>query len=417
MKALLLAFSFCVSLALQAQLVIIRNANIIPIHTDTVLVGQTVVIEKGIIKSIGPVAEIPADAQVINANGMFLTPGLMDMHAHLDNDFPRYDYYRYSMACGVTLMRSMRTIESDREQRDKIEKGELTGPHLWLTAPPVSGDSSWNTAKIFNTVAEAKTKGYTCIKYLGGLDSLQFAQLATIANNAGLRIAGHTPPGGLTQAIATKMASIEHAPALFRLAQADTATQRKIIREMAIAGVAFCPNLHHYNLVYNMYTPYERESMAGLKIVPKNMLAAWDKSLTSTWKYMDSVGFTVDKQKQRMGSFGKLIPLLHREGVVLLCSPDVGEYNVPGYAMAEEMMQFVRYGLTPYQALRTATINPAHVLGEYKRGTVAVGNYADLVLLPENPLKNLRAYQYARYTIVKGKVYSTRKLRKGKYVP
>ncbi|MCA6361609.1 MAG: amidohydrolase family protein [Bacteroidetes bacterium] len=417
MKQLFLLSALMAALFVQAQTLIIRNANIIPMNTDTVLVGQTVVIEKGVIKSIGTVSEIPADAQVINANGMYLTPGLMDMHAHLENDFPHYDYFRYSMACGVTLMRSMRTTEADLQRRDKIEKGELTGPHLWLTSPPVSGDSSWNTAKIFNTVAEAKTKGYTCIKYLGGLDSLQFAQLATIAANAGLRIAGHTPPGGLAQAIATKMASIEHAPALFKLAQADTATQRKTIRAMAIAGVAFCPNLHHYNLVYNMYTAYERESMAGLKIVPKNIRAQWDKSLAATWKYLDSTGFTADKQKQRMGSFGKLIPLLNREGVVLLCSPDVGEYNVPGYAMVEEMLQFVRYGLTPYQALRTATINPAHVLGEYKRGTVAIGNYADLVLLPENPLKNLRAYQYARYTIVKGNVYSTRKLRKGKYVP
>ncbi|MFN8714522.1 MAG: amidohydrolase family protein [Bacteroidota bacterium] len=417
MNKLLLCTALLVSQLLAAQTIVIRNTNILPMTHDTVLIGQTVIIENGIIKSISKTPEIPLNAEIINANGMYLTPGLMDMHAHLENDFSRYDYYRYSMACGVTLMRSMRTEEKDIAERDKIEKGEITGPHLWLTAPPISGDSTWDQIMINVAVNDAKKKGFTCLKYLGGLDSLQFEKLAATAKSAGLSIVGHAPPGKLTQAISTGMRSIEHAPVFFNLAAADTATQRYVISKMAAANVAFCPNLHHYNLLYNMYTKYERENLPGLSIVPKNKLAAWDKSLNKTWKYFDSLGFTADKQKQRMGSFSRLIPMMSRNGVLLLCSPDVGEYTVPGYAMVEELMQFMRFGLTPYEALKTATVNPAKVLGETKRGTVQVGNFADLVLLAENPLNNMRAYQYAKYTIVHGKVYSTRKLRKGKYVP
>jgi hypothetical protein len=211
------------------------------------------------------------------------------------------------------------------------------------------------------------------------------------------------------------MASVEHAPTLFALSKADTATQRKTILAMAKAQVAFCPNLHHYNLVYNMYTTYELQNLGGLKIVPDRLRKKWDTDLTGTWHYLDSIGFTTDRQRARMGAFGRLLPLMARNGVRLLASPDVGEYTMPGWAMVEELMQFTRYGLTNYEALQTATCNAAFVLGDPKYGTIAVGNTADLVLLPENPLKNLRTYQYARQVIVKGTVYSTRKLRKGKY--
>jgi dihydroorotase-like cyclic amidohydrolase len=272
MNKLLLCTALLVSQLLAAQTIVIRNTNILPMTHDTVLIGQTVIIENGIIKSISKTPEIPLNAEIINANGMYLTPGLMDMHAHLENDFSRYDYYRYSMACGVTLMRSMRTEEKDIAERDKIEKGEITGPHLWLTAPPISGDSTWDQIMINVAVNDAKKKGFTCLKYLGGLDSLQFEKLAATAKSAGLSIVGHAPPGKLTQAISTGMRSIEHAPVFFNLAAADTATQRYVISKMAAANVAFCPNLHHYNLLYNMYTKYERENLPGLSIVPKNKL-------------------------------------------------------------------------------------------------------------------------------------------------
>lgn len=417
MKRLLLSLCFFCSLHLVAQITIIRNVNILPMTSDTILIGQTVIIENGIIKSISKAPELPLNAEIINANGMYLTPGLMDMHAHLENDFSRFDYYRYSMACGVTLMRSMRTTEKDIADRDKIEKGEITGPHLWLTAPAIVGDSTWDQI-MFNTIVNtAKKQGFTCLKYLNGLDSLQFEQLAITAKNANLQIVGHAPAGKLAQVISTRMSSVEHAPVFFNLSLADTATQRKYLSAMASAGVAFCPNLHYYNVLYNMYTKYELESMAGLNTVSKNTRAAWAKDMKDTWTYFDSVGLTIDKQKQRMASFSRLLPRMESQGVLLLCSPDVGAYNVPGYAMVQELLQFIRYGLTPYQALKTATINSAKVLGENKRGTVEVGNYADLVLLPENPLINMRAYQYAKYTIVQGKVYNCRKLRKGKYFP
>lgn len=398
-----------------AQITVIRNVNIIPMNKDTVLVGHSIVIEKNIIQKIAPRVDVPEGATVINGNGMYLLPGLIDMHAHITNDFSRADYYRLNLMCGVTGLRSMRTEDRDLVDRDAIEKGTMIGPHLFLTAPAISGDSSWIPSKILSYVEDAKAKGFKSIKYLNGFDSLQFELLAAAALRADMRVVGHRPPGKLDQAIATRMGSLEHAPSLFGFVQADTATRVDYFRRMAAADLAFCPNLHYYSIQYRYYYVNQQKNLVGLRYVPSSLYSKWGKNLAANWAYYDSLGYTADQMRLQMGYFGQLLPQMASNGVLLLAGADVGDFVVPGYGMIEELILFNRFGLSPYQALQTATVNPAKVLGEAKRGTITEGNFADFVLVSENPLKNLRTLQFTRYVFVDGKMYKTGKLKRGKY--
>jgi imidazolonepropionase-like amidohydrolase len=103
---------------------------------------------------------------------------------------------------------------------------------------------------------------------------------------------------------------------------------------------------------------------------------------------------------------------LHDAGVPLLVGSDAFGALVPGFAQHQEMDFFVRAGLTPYEALRAATVNPAKYLGEYDRaGTIEVGKRADFILLGANPLDDIRNAADVRGVFTQAKWYSAEDLR------
>jgi imidazolonepropionase-like amidohydrolase len=99
---------------------------------------------------------------------------------------------------------------------------------------------------------------------------------------------------------------------------------------------------------------------------------------------------------------------MHRSGVQLLAGTDtIGIYIVPGFSLHEELALLVKAGLTPMEALQTATINPAEYLGiQDSLGTIEENKIADLVLLDANPLKNINNTQKINAVIINGKFFS-----------
>lgn len=91
----------------------------------------------------------------------------------------------------------------------------------------------------------------------------------------------------------------------------------------------------------------------------------------------------------------EIVAALHAAGAPLLLGTDAPHLcTIPGYSVHQELQNFVDAGLTPYDALRTATVNPARYWGEFAtRGTVAVGKEAELLLLRRNPLADVTATQ------------------------
>jgi len=116
------------------------NVNVIPMDTESVLVGYTVVIDGDKIVAVGPSADVnvPSGAAVIDANGAYLMPGLADMHAHLNVD-PSPDFMRLFLAEGVTTIRNLNALPDHLEWRDQVFRGERIGPTIYTSGPVIVG--------------------------------------------------------------------------------------------------------------------------------------------------------------------------------------------------------------------------------------------------------------------------------------
>jgi len=109
-------------------------------------------------------------------------------------------------------------------------------------------------------------------------------------------------------------------------------------------------------------------------------------------RYRDWTSADWDMMKRLYTRYAQLAVLLHKAGVRLLAGADaVTDYCLPGFGLHDELALLVQAGLSPGEALRTATLNPAEFLGREKEfGSIAVGKRADLVLLERNPLNDIR---------------------------
>jgi imidazolonepropionase-like amidohydrolase len=103
---------------------------------------------------------------------------------------------------------------------------------------------------------------------------------------------------------------------------------------------------------------------------------------------------------------------MHEAGVPLLAGTDLGgDFIYPGFSLHDELALFVQAGLTPGEALKTATYNPAKFLGMLDRlGTVEKGKLADLVLLDANPLEDIHNTQKIRAVVINGRLLDRQEL-------
>jgi imidazolonepropionase-like amidohydrolase len=116
------------------------DVNVIPMDTESVLVGYTVVIDGDEIAVVGPSADVnvPSGAAVIDATGAYLMPGLADMHVHLNVD-PSPDFMRLFLAEGVTTIRNLNALPEHLEWRDQVVRGERIGPTIYTSGPVIVG--------------------------------------------------------------------------------------------------------------------------------------------------------------------------------------------------------------------------------------------------------------------------------------
>ncbi|HKH92462.1 MAG TPA: hypothetical protein VKA54_11700, partial [Gemmatimonadaceae bacterium] len=155
----------------------ITGATVVTMTRDSVLRDATVLVRNGRITAVGPASavKIPSGTRRIDGRGKFIVPGLADMHAHLYADEWVADSIAPAElgvmpAHGVTAARLMIGTAVHRQLRRRIERGELTGPHIWIASPQVSGDSSVNTyvvrapADAQRAVRLASDSGYDFVK-------------------------------------------------------------------------------------------------------------------------------------------------------------------------------------------------------------------------------------------------------------
>ena len=454
--------------SLPSPPIAIVHATIVDVTGGPALQDRTVVIDSGRITHIGPSATttIPADADVVDATGRYLIPGLWDMHAHSwtdrqtrENIFPLY------VAFGVTGVRDMTadclTVCADRDStfwrpptialvrawRADIAAGRLLGP--WIVASSAQmdrGDNPWPGSVHVGSEAEARAMVQTARGR--GVDFIKvhddrlprdiFFATADEARRLGLGFAGHVPesvtPAEASDAGQRSMEHLRRLPeacspltdSLFaRWDAVDTSStiSKDSIRAIQIGledawissvSVTRCAPLfsrfvrngtwHVPTLAvlwpYAFHPDSGPADTASLAYVPNAVRLEWEKRLGA----VSPADFRFDR-----ALFRKRLELVHgmvRAGVGVLAGSDpTNEYVVAGFGLHHELRLFVQAGLSPLEALQTATIAPARFLSsESETGSVAVGKLADLVLLDADPTVDIRHVSRIHAVILHGRL-------------
>jgi imidazolonepropionase-like amidohydrolase len=411
------------------------GVNVVPMDKDQVLPAQVVVVEGDRIVSIGPasIAKVPEGAVRIDGKGRYLMPALADMHIHIppegsDEASATKEFWLF-VANGVTTARVMIGQPEHLALRDKIARGELFGPKLYVAGPPVGLDP-----KALPGVPELKTlddarrvgpdqkkAGYDYLKVLDDLTLEQYDAIVAGARTAGLPVVGHVPDAvDLTHALESQL-SIEHLggyieamiPAADRhkpdlrlrdvLDTLETARLPELVAATVKAGTWNCPTLDFWAMLFGADTPEELGKRAGLQYVPKAKREEWAAQRQKQLARPNAAGS--DFYARYHGLRARIAKALSDAGAPLLLGTDSPDfYNVAGFAIHEELGRLVAAGLTPYQALRGGTSQAAVFLHQEKEfGTVAVGLRADLILADANPLADVATLRKPAGVMLRGR--------------
>ncbi|HUG41586.1 MAG TPA: amidohydrolase family protein, partial [Longimicrobiales bacterium] len=407
---LLLAATHAPLVAQQPPPLVIRNVNVIPMDRPEVLPDRTVVIRDGRIESVGTAASVPAGAIVVDGAGKFLIPGLAEMHAHVQSpqDNPRI-LALYALN-GVTTARGMLGRPAHLVLRDSLARGLVLGPRL-ITSGPSFGGGDFSPAEARRRVREQKEMGYDLLKIHPGPSRAAFDALAETARQLGIPFAGHVPADvGLDRAIAAGYHTIDHldgfmealvppgatgVPAqggwfgLNLVPHVDEGRIPGIVARLREAGIAVVPT---QTLMENYVS-----DLTGDELAARPEYAYWIPAQLEQWRNQKNARLRHPAtppaaQRARYTEIRRrFIKALYDGGVPVLLGSDAPQvWNVPGFSAHRELRLYVDAGLTPYEALRTGTIEVARHLGEEGRsGVVRPGARADLLLLDANPLEDI----------------------------
>jgi hypothetical protein len=415
------------------------DATVIAMDRPGAQPHQTVLVRGDAIVALGPVdrVDVPRDAMRVDARGKFLVPGLHDMHVHLDHT-------RGMMALfvehGVTMVRNMAGNPRTVALRERVARGEVLGPTIRTAGPFVDGERPrWEGSFVVTKPAEAEpaiaahvAAGYDYVKVYNGLALDSYDALAASARAHGLKLVGHVPSRVPLEHALAAQASIEHltgyigaierrdspvrggrndASLIKRWMYADPARMTAMAEATARANAYNCPTLVTAFAYADLWR--DRTPQADLDGVSPMWRARWDPKKSPWGPTKPGVRRAMEvAHDKRLANQLALVRELVAAGAPVLAGTDTpNSYVVPGESLHQELARFVEAGLTPYEALRTATIVPAEFLGDPRDGRIAVGARADLVLIASDPLADIRALDRIDGVVLRGRWLPAAELR------
>ncbi len=399
----------------------ITDVTVIPMDGQRTLERYTVFVDGGVITAVGPSAElrVPADVTRIDGQGRYLIPGLSEMHIHLGPGSGESAadalgrQLRLALAHGVTTMRGVIAPPTALEARDRINRGELLGPTLYVAAPSLNGKSVPDPETGRRLVLEAKTKGYDLLKTHGGMTAESYAAIVLAAKETGLPLAGHVSPSyGLDRAMRARQ-QIEHLDGYIAaalppdlpsphgqiiadeiVAQVEWARVRQVAEETRRAGVWNGMTLALFRILAGGASAAELAERPEMRYVPPAAIAQWTG-------YLGNGPGALPGYLAVRDSFAVA---LYRAGARLLVSADAPQiFLVTGFGTHQEMQAMAQAGIPTYPILEAATRNAAEYLRRKDAGIIAAGRRADLVLLDANPLTDIANASRIRGVMVSGK--------------
>jgi imidazolonepropionase-like amidohydrolase len=441
-------------------MVLFEHVAVIPMDSERVLPDQSVLIRGDRIIAVGPAGTIPAPQQAIRieGRGRFLMPGLVDMHVHLMGRDEATHMLSTFLAFGITTIRQMSGSPGVLALRRRVREDEVLGPTIFTVGELIDGSPPvWDRGTAVVTTPEMareavdsqKQAGYDQVKVYDNLLSPEYEAVMAEAARVGIPVVGHLPKDvPLERALQLHQASIEHltgyltyvqrsdSPFVFahRDAGAHSGTQEtgghttrataahastpelqmpewvdpekvaEVARLTAEAGVWNVPTLVTLANAKRKEEYPQAWKRPGMQYATASMREWWNSDVETS---------EPTARARLLEVRLNLVRALHQAGARLLVGTDTPHpFVLPGLSAHDELHNFIAAGLTPYEALCSATRGPAEFLGQSREfGVVAPGARADLLLLEANPLTNIDNASRIVGVMVRGRWLSRERLR------
>lgn len=416
-----------------------------------------VLIEDHRIAAIGPANStvIPRHAEIVDATGKFLIPGLADMHLHLtDAGEPtgsREFFLPLLLVNGITTVRDMGGyLESLVPLRKEIEEGKRLGPQIYFSGPFLDGNPpSFQPSLVVSNAADADKDvrslvehGVDFIKVQSILSREAYFAIAAACKRENISFVGHVPDR-VTAAEASDAGqkSIEHLTCELRACSKDEPQlmreQFYTTRKKETVAQSHAREVAWQRLLLRSYSDEQADTLIRKfianqtwqvptlillrndafptpetdpsqdprrKYIPRHSLEGWEKGTRNRDK-----GTTRPEFALRVALLAKSMQFagkMNAAGVRIMAGTDsAAPYVFPGSSLHEELALLVQAGLTPMQALQAATKNSAEFLGKLQtQGTIEAGKFADLLLLDANPIEDIHNTQTIRAVILRGRL-------------
>ncbi|CAN5442434.1 amidohydrolase family protein [soil metagenome] len=387
---------------------VLTGARIVTMNGDQVIENGVIVVNENRIESIGPAGSVavPTDATVMDMTGKTITPGFVDAHWHgsmaSDGIIPQQSRVDYaSLAFGVTTIHDPSNDSSEIFAHSELARaGRVVGPRIFSTGTILYGAQTAFTAQIdslddaLSNLRRTQALGAISVKSYNQPRRDQRQQIIEAAREIGINV---VPEGGSLyqhnmSMIVDGHTTIEHSIPLAHLyadvrqmwSQTDVAYTPTLI---VAYGGAFGENYWYQESpvwddpLLQQYVP-RRVLDARARRPTTQPMGEWNHiAIAEQAKALSDLGVNVET-----GAHGQ------REGL--------GEHW--------EIWMMAQGGMTPLQALRTATLNGAKALGMDKDvGSLEVGKLADMVVMNTNPLDNIRNTRDIAYTVANGRIYDS----------
>ena len=372
--------------------------------------NAVVILKDGKIAAAGPALStpVPEGAQIVDAHGKSVLPGLWEMHAH----FEQVEWGPIYLATGVTMARD---VGNEREfivaARDAIAAGRGIGPRL-VMAGVVDGSGPFALGVIRvdtpeqarEQVQKYKAAGFQQIKIYSSVKPDILKVITAEAHRLGMTVTGHIPFGmNAIQGIEDGMDQINHVEYLTAVMvdpksqtiDPDAPNVKKVIKLLLEHHTVVDPTLALMELItHSTDKPISPFEPGILRVAPELR------------EGLETMGVPPQRGEQMAAVFRSMVAtvrLLHQAGVPIVAGTD---QSVPGFSLDREIELHVQAGFTPMEAIQSATLVAARAMGMDKdSGTIEAGKRADVIVVDGNPLENISDIRKVSTVFAGGRMY------------
>lgn len=431
---------------LQDRPIIVRNVNILSPDGSKFLPNRTVSIKQGLIESISSDMAYSTEANIIDGQGKYLIPGLTDSHVHLfksQNDLLLY------LANGITQVREMIGEKDHLVWRDEIDNGRL-GPEMFIASPRIGSFGliegafmTWSQGFLnindpSNAVEQVKklhSQGYDAVKIYSHINKESYFAVTNTAKSLGMRVVGHVPWSLEITDLYSQQHEVAHLEEIMnamnrefggygynnteeflnyvRSRSDDIASQLRD-NNIAVTTVlwlveSFVKQKFDLNTVLQeVELEYENPGISEwTERVPEGGLG-WLPGVNRYQGLKKRTDAEKADSKRYWETYAKacqiILKSLIKNQVSLMAGTDTNlPPTVPGFALHDEFKSMHRAGMSAAHILRSATSEPAQWL-DNNAGVIVAGKKANLVLLDQNPLEDIRHTKAINSVIINGRL-------------